>query len=172
MLDDKELWTRLNKSDTMCLWAGLIISPAPESEKRFYHTLSMNHGCIARGSVICTFIVYSFHDTGARPVQFLWETKLRGGCLATAWEPNKEELRVHPETRSALPAIQMASSMAVDKPKQPKLDVDEYLSTAISATPTDLHPYFESFQDLHSRKCVTIFVIRARTDTDFVFTRV
>jgi len=68
----------------------------------------MNHGCIARGSVIRTFIVYSFHDTGARPAQFIWETKLRGGCLATAWEPNKEELRVRPETRSVLPAIQMA----------------------------------------------------------------
>jgi len=42
--------------------------------------------------------------------------------------------------------------MAVDKPKQPKLDVDQYLSTAISATPTELHPYFESFQELHSRR--------------------
>ena len=72
-------------------------------------TLSMNNGCIARGSVICAFTVSSFHDTGARPVRFLWETKLRDGCLATAWEPNKEELlRVHSETRSVLPAIQMA----------------------------------------------------------------
>ncbi|KAF9791981.1 hypothetical protein BJ322DRAFT_1026512 [Thelephora terrestris] len=46
----------------------------------------------------------------------------------------------------------MASSMAVDKSKQPKLDVDKYLSTAISATPADLHHYFESFQNLYSRK--------------------
>ena len=50
----------------------------------------------------------------------------------------------------------MTSSMAVDKQKQPKLDVDKYLSTAISATPADLHPYFESFQNLHSRKYVRI----------------
>jgi len=47
--------------------------------------------------------------------------------------------------------------MAVDKPKQPKLDVDQYLSTAISATPAVLHPYFERFRDLHSRKYVTIY---------------
>ncbi|KAI0060076.1 hypothetical protein BV25DRAFT_1807834 [Artomyces pyxidatus] len=42
--------------------------------------------------------------------------------------------------------------MSVDKPKPPKLDVEEYLTTAISATPTDLHPFFEAFQTLHSRK--------------------
>ena len=84
--------------------------------------------------------------------------KLRGGCLARAWEPNKEQLRVHPETRSTPhPAVQMASSVVVDKPKQPKLDVEQYLSTAISATPADLHPYFDSFQSLHSRKYVTIY---------------
>ena len=61
--------------------------------------------------------------------------------------------------------------MTVDKPKQPKLDVDQYLSTAISATPADLHPYFESFQDLYSRRCVmiyTLLAVRARTDADFV----
>jgi len=42
--------------------------------------------------------------------------------------------------------------MAVDKPKAPKLDVEEYLTTAISATPAELHPFFESFRTLHSRK--------------------
>jgi 26S proteasome regulatory subunit N9 len=44
--------------------------------------------------------------------------------------------------------------MAVDKPKAPKLDVDEYLTTALSATPAELHPFFESFRSLHSRKSV------------------
>ena len=44
--------------------------------------------------------------------------------------------------------------MAVDKPQVPKLNVEEYLTTALSATPAELHPFFESFQDLHSRKYV------------------
>jgi len=39
-----------------------------------------------------------------------------------------------------------------DKQRPPKLDVDEYLTTAISATPSDLHPFFEAFQNLYSRK--------------------
>ncbi|KAI0270670.1 hypothetical protein BC834DRAFT_1011448 [Gloeopeniophorella convolvens] len=39
-----------------------------------------------------------------------------------------------------------------ERPKPPKLNVEEYLTTAVSATPADLHPYFEAFQDLHSRK--------------------
>ncbi|KAF8486999.1 hypothetical protein DFH94DRAFT_621657 [Russula ochroleuca] len=39
-----------------------------------------------------------------------------------------------------------------DRPRPPKLDVEEYLTTAISSTPSDLHPFFESFQNLYSRK--------------------
>ncbi|KAI0246668.1 hypothetical protein BJV78DRAFT_1252599 [Lactifluus subvellereus] len=39
-----------------------------------------------------------------------------------------------------------------NRSKPPKLDVEEYLTTAISATPSDLHPFFESFQNLYSRK--------------------
>ncbi|KAI9456131.1 hypothetical protein BJY52DRAFT_1277392 [Lactarius psammicola] len=39
-----------------------------------------------------------------------------------------------------------------DRQKPPKLNVDEYLTTAVSATPSDLHPFFESFQSLYSRK--------------------
>ncbi|KAI0298961.1 hypothetical protein B0F90DRAFT_1729588 [Multifurca ochricompacta] len=39
-----------------------------------------------------------------------------------------------------------------DRPKPPKLNVEEYLATAVSATPSDLHPFFESFQSLYSRK--------------------
>ena len=48
----------------------------------------------------------------------------------------------------------MATEMAIDKPQAPKLNVDEYLTTALSATPADLHPFFVSFQDLYTRKCV------------------
>ena len=48
----------------------------------------------------------------------------------------------------------MSSSMAVDKPAPPKLDVDVYLSQALAATPAELHPFFQSFKDLHSRKYV------------------
>lgn len=50
----------------------------------------------------------------------------------------------------------MSSTMAVDKPKAPKIDIDEYLTLALSGTPADLHPYFESFRNLYSRKCVAV----------------
>ncbi|KAI0078421.1 hypothetical protein K474DRAFT_1594086 [Panus rudis PR-1116 ss-1] len=40
--------------------------------------------------------------------------------------------------------------MAVDN--TPKLDVEAYLSAALSATPAELHPFFHSFLDLHKRK--------------------
>ncbi|PSR71632.1 hypothetical protein PHLCEN_2v12485 [Hermanssonia centrifuga] len=42
--------------------------------------------------------------------------------------------------------------MATEKTPVPKLDVEEYLTTALSATPQELHPFFIAFQDLHSRK--------------------
>ncbi|ETW79696.1 hypothetical protein HETIRDRAFT_322407 [Heterobasidion irregulare TC 32-1] len=42
--------------------------------------------------------------------------------------------------------------MSVDRPKPPKLNVDEYLTTALVATPAELHPFFESFRTLHERK--------------------
>lgn len=48
----------------------------------------------------------------------------------------------------------MSAQMAVDAPKPPKLDLDVFISTALSATPADLHPYFEAFRTLHTRKCV------------------
>ncbi|KAI0920324.1 hypothetical protein AcW1_002095 [Taiwanofungus camphoratus] len=47
----------------------------------------------------------------------------------------------------------MATTVAsVEKPKAPKIDVDEYLTLALAATPQELHPFFESFKTLHSRK--------------------
>ena len=57
----------------------------------------------------------------------------------------------HPSSTCAT----MSSSstrMAVDKPA--KIDVDEFLTLAISETPQELHPFFESFQTLYSRKYV------------------
>lgn len=42
--------------------------------------------------------------------------------------------------------------MSVDKPAPPKLDVDAYLSEALTVTPAELHPFFQSFRDLHNRK--------------------
>ena len=48
----------------------------------------------------------------------------------------------------------MATSMSVDKPKAPKLDVDQYLTTALSSTPQELHPFFEAFNNLYNRKYV------------------
>ena len=50
----------------------------------------------------------------------------------------------------------MATEMTVDKPAPPKLDVDEYLTSALSVTPAGLHPYFTAFKDLHSRKYVNL----------------
>ncbi|KAE9392748.1 hypothetical protein BT96DRAFT_830219 [Gymnopus androsaceus JB14] len=39
--------------------------------------------------------------------------------------------------------------MAVD---HPKLVLDDFIATALSSTPQDLHPFFESFRTLHTRK--------------------
>lgn len=41
--------------------------------------------------------------------------------------------------------------MAVDTPK---FVLDEFIGTALSSTPQDLHPFFESFRTLHTRKSV------------------
>ncbi|KAH9887038.1 hypothetical protein C8Q73DRAFT_714468 [Cubamyces lactineus] len=46
----------------------------------------------------------------------------------------------------------MTTPMAVDKAKGTKIDVDEFLTLAVSETPAELHPFFESFRSLHSRK--------------------
>lgn len=49
----------------------------------------------------------------------------------------------------------MSAQMPIDVSKPPKLDLDQFIGTAISATPAELHPYFESFRTLHTRKWVT-----------------
>ncbi|OAX34906.1 hypothetical protein K503DRAFT_411159 [Rhizopogon vinicolor AM-OR11-026] len=48
----------------------------------------------------------------------------------------------------------MPSSPAipVEVPKPQKLNLDEFIATALSATPAELHPFFQSFSDLHTRK--------------------
>ncbi|KAI0789255.1 hypothetical protein C8Q75DRAFT_793487 [Abortiporus biennis] len=46
----------------------------------------------------------------------------------------------------------MSTTTLADKQKAPKLDVETYLTTALSATPAELHPFFQAFLDLHSRK--------------------
>jgi len=46
----------------------------------------------------------------------------------------------------------MATSTNAERPRPPKIDVEEYLRQGIAATPAELHPLFESFQSLHSRK--------------------
>ncbi|KAL1740501.1 hypothetical protein HDZ31DRAFT_47385 [Schizophyllum fasciatum] len=46
----------------------------------------------------------------------------------------------------------MSSSMAVDSSKPYKLDLDQFIATAVSATPAELHAYFQSFQTLYNRK--------------------
>jgi len=49
-------------------------------------------------------------------------------------------------------AMPSSSSMPVELPKPPKLDLDEFIATALSATPAKLHPFFKSFSKLHTRK--------------------
>ncbi|THU89646.1 hypothetical protein K435DRAFT_781530 [Dendrothele bispora CBS 962.96] len=47
----------------------------------------------------------------------------------------------------------MSSSMAVDSTQQsPKLNLDEFIATALSGTPNELHPFFEAFKTMHTRK--------------------
>jgi 26S proteasome regulatory subunit N9 len=43
-------------------------------------------------------------------------------------------------------------SVPVELPKPPKLDLDEFIASALSATPSELHPFFQSFSDLYTRK--------------------
>jgi hypothetical protein len=50
-----------------------------------------------------------------------------------------------------------STSMAVDPPtthKPPKLVLDEFINTALTVTPQELHPYFEEFRKFYVRKCV------------------
>ncbi|KAG6876488.1 hypothetical protein C0992_012814 [Termitomyces sp. T32_za158] len=42
--------------------------------------------------------------------------------------------------------------MSVEPTNPPKLILDDFVATAVSATPPVLHPYFESFRILHTRK--------------------
>ncbi|KAF8731585.1 hypothetical protein AX14_004657 [Amanita brunnescens Koide BX004] len=42
--------------------------------------------------------------------------------------------------------------MSTDASKPPKLVLDEFINTALAATPPELHPYFESFRTLYTRK--------------------
>jgi len=44
-------------------------------------------------------------------------------------------------------------------PTPPKLVLDEFIATALSATPRELHPYFESFKTLYSRKWVCFWFL-------------
>ncbi|KAG5643851.1 hypothetical protein DXG03_009534 [Asterophora parasitica] len=46
----------------------------------------------------------------------------------------------------------MSAAMAVDAPRAPKLDLEDFTAKGLSLTPPALHPYFESFQLLHSRR--------------------
>ena len=42
-------------------------------------------------------------------------------------------------------------------PQPIKFVLDNFIATALSATPSKLHPYFESFRSLYMRKCVFYF---------------
>ncbi|KAJ6618236.1 hypothetical protein B0H10DRAFT_2164166 [Mycena sp. CBHHK59/15] len=42
--------------------------------------------------------------------------------------------------------------MSVDPPKLYKLNLDDFIATALSATPQELHPLFDDFRDLYNKK--------------------
>ncbi|KAG6894082.1 hypothetical protein C0993_012394, partial [Termitomyces sp. T159_Od127] len=42
--------------------------------------------------------------------------------------------------------------MAIDASNPPKPVLDDFIASALSGTPPALHPYFESFRSLHTRK--------------------
>jgi 26S proteasome regulatory subunit N9 len=44
--------------------------------------------------------------------------------------------------------------MAVDPPKPFKLNLDDFIATALSATPSELHPFFDNFRVLYNKKSV------------------
>ncbi|KIK98362.1 hypothetical protein PAXRUDRAFT_31209 [Paxillus rubicundulus Ve08.2h10] len=47
----------------------------------------------------------------------------------------------------------MSSSISVDSTApSPKLVLDEFIAKALSSTPAELHPFFEAFDDLYTRK--------------------
>lgn len=58
-------------------------------------------------------------------------------------------------TTTPSPTIITITQMTTDKASAPKLDVDEYLTSAISVTPADLHRFFTAFLELYNRKYVT-----------------
>ncbi|KAJ7756770.1 hypothetical protein DFH07DRAFT_819878 [Mycena maculata] len=45
-----------------------------------------------------------------------------------------------------------SAAMAVDAPKAFRLNLDEFIATALSATPLELHPFFDSFRVLYTKK--------------------
>jgi 26S proteasome regulatory subunit N9 len=47
----------------------------------------------------------------------------------------------------------MASSTTSQQPQAPpKLVLDEFISLALNNTPTELHPFFDSFKTLYTKK--------------------
>ncbi|KAJ7093104.1 hypothetical protein C8R44DRAFT_835487 [Mycena epipterygia] len=42
--------------------------------------------------------------------------------------------------------------MSIDPPKPYKLNLDDFIATALSATPQELHPFFDSFRVLYNKK--------------------
>ncbi len=53
--------------------------------------------------------------------------------------------------------------MDIDAPG-PKFVLDEFIAAALSGTPAELHPFFESFRTLYTRKCVALPLACMRSD--------
>jgi len=51
-----------------------------------------------------------------------------------------------------------SSAITTDVSKPPKLVLDEFIATGLSATPPPLHRYFEAFRDLYTRKYVSVSI--------------
>ena len=126
--------------------AARVSTGRGQSELAHTHTMSTHLisgnkkdtiGCIHRGT-----------DTARRGPD-------GSACVGDTQRQTKEggDASVWQQSEQSSPSMASSAQSSSDRQRPPKLDVEEYLTTAISSTPSDLHPFFESFQNLYSRKC-------------------
>jgi hypothetical protein len=87
----------------------------------------------------------------------LWDGCSSSQCQSHRTHNSKQRATRHGQSSRLVPSkppmsTSTSEQSSSDRQRPPKLDVEEYLTTAISATPSDLHTFFEAFQNLYSRK--------------------
>jgi len=81
---------------------SLAIYLASESVECIMWIALFKESQLCRGGAVLS-VSYASQRCSSTIISVSFGVKLRGGCLARAWEPNKEQLRVHLETRSTSP---------------------------------------------------------------------